>query len=171
MEEYNRLQNHDVDPRHSASPSPWPSFRVVMTPVAPSSTGASTRPDGPIGDSDPVRIIRVRLTNLTIICSQGEDARFMNMQVLLEQSSIFNEVFKDQMDRTREKLSPVAVAAQNCPTKTKRKQRGRQSGPRASGRGKRTCVGSNDERDSDTLTNRPHGGCRRPHLPCLDERP
>src|SRR5260221_2014498 len=106
-----------VDPRHSASPSPCPSF--ITTPVAPSSTGASTRPDSPI--ATPILCasflgIRVRLTNLTITCSQGKDARYMNMEVLrvLEQSSIFNEVFKDQMDRTREQLSPVAVAAPNC---------------------------------------------------------
>ena len=73
----------------------------------------------------------------------------MNMQVLLEKSSIFTEVLKDQMDRTREKHAAIAVATQNRPTKTKPKQRARQSGRRASGRGKRTRVESDDERDSD----------------------
>ena len=37
----------------------------------------------------------------------------MNMQVLLEKSSIFTEVLKDQMDRTREKHAAVAVATLN----------------------------------------------------------
>jgi len=73
----------------------------------------------------------------------------MNMQVLLEKSSIFTEVLKDQMDRTREKHAAVAVATQNRPTKTKPKQRAKQAGRRASGRGKRTRVESDDERDSE----------------------
>ena len=73
----------------------------------------------------------------------------MNMQVLLEKSSIFTEVLKDQMDRTREKHAAVAVATHNRPTKTKPKQRARQSGRRASGRGKRMRVESGDERDSE----------------------
>lgn len=71
------------------------------------------------------------------------------MQVLLEKSSIFTEVLKDQMDRTREKHAAVAVATQNRQTKTKPKQRARQSGRRASGRGKRTRVESDDERGSE----------------------
>ncbi len=73
----------------------------------------------------------------------------MNMQVLLEKSSIFTKVLKDQMDRTREKHAAVAVATQNRPTKTKPKQRAKQAGRRASGRGKRTRVESDDERDSE----------------------
>jgi len=80
----------------------------------------------------------------------------MNMQVLLEQSSIFTEVSKDQMDRMREKRSPVAVATQNRLTKMKSKQRARQSGRRASGRGKRTRVEeSDDERDSEDVGEEP----------------
>jgi len=80
-------------------------------------------------------------------CHQDEDARFMNMQVLLEKSSIFTEVLKDQMDRTREKHAAVAAAAtatQKRPAKAKPKQRARHSGRRASGRGKRTRVDSDD---------------------------
>jgi len=77
----------------------------------------------------------------------------MNMQVLLEKSSIFTEVLKDQMDRTREKHAAVAAAAtatQKRPAKAKPKQRVRYSGRRASGRGKRTRVDSDDdEGDSD----------------------
>src|SRR5260221_12956177 len=73
----------------------------------------------------------------------------MNMQVLLEKSSIFTKVLKDQMDRTREKHAAVAVATQNRTTKTKPKQRAKQAGRRASGRGKRTRVESDDERDSE----------------------
>src|SRR5260221_3602469 len=61
----------------------------------------------------------------------------MNMQVLLEKSSIFTKVLKDQMDRTREKHAAVAIATQNRATKTKPKQRAKQAGRRASGRGKR----------------------------------
>ncbi len=76
----------------------------------------------------------------------------MNMQVLLEKSSIFTEVLKDQMDRTREKHAAVAAAAtatQKRPAKAKPKQRARHSGRRASGRGKRTRVDSDDEGGSE----------------------
>ena len=73
----------------------------------------------------------------------------MNMQVLFEKSSIFTEVLKEQMDRTREKHAAVAVATQNRATKTNPKQRAKQAGRRASGRGKRTRVESDDERDSE----------------------
>jgi len=45
--------------------------------------------------------------------------RFMVMQVLLEQSSTFTEVLKDQMDRAREKYSPVAVATQTSLSNSK----------------------------------------------------
>jgi ATP-dependent DNA helicase len=79
-------------------------------------------------------------------CHQDEDARFMNMQVLLEKSSIFTEVLKDQMDRTREKHAAVAAAAtQKRPAKAKPKQHARHSRRRASGRGKRTRVDSDDD--------------------------
>lgn len=58
----------------------------------------------------------------------------MNMQVLLEKSSIFTEVLKDQMDRTREKHAAVAASVQKRPIKTKQNQR---SGRHVSRRGKR----------------------------------
>jgi ATP-dependent DNA helicase len=81
---------------------------------------------------------------------QDEDARFMNMQVLLEKSSIFTEVLKDQMDRTREKHAAVAATTQTRPTKARQKQRGaRHSGRRASGRGKRVRLDSDDEDQSE----------------------
>ena len=73
----------------------------------------------------------------------------MNMQVLLEKSSIFTKVLKDQMDRTCEKHAAIPVATLNRPTKTKLKQCPGQSGRRASGRGKRARVESDDERDSE----------------------
>jgi len=73
----------------------------------------------------------------------------MNMQILLESPSIFTEVLKDQMDGIRAKHAAVAVATPNCPMKTKLKQRARQSGWRASDRGKRMRLGSDDERDSE----------------------
>jgi hypothetical protein len=52
----------------------------------------------------------------------------MNMQVLLEKSSIFTEVLKDQMDRTREKHAAVAATTQTRPTKAKQKERVGRSG-------------------------------------------
>ncbi|KAH9995294.1 SNF2 family N-terminal domain-containing protein [Russula vinacea] len=58
------------------------------------------------------------------------------MQVLLEKSSIFTEVLKDQMDRTREKHAAVAASTQKRPTKTKQNQRTGHPGRRVSGRGK-----------------------------------
>ena len=44
----------------------------------------------------------------------------MNMQFLLEKSSIFTKVLKDQMDRTREKHAAIPVATQNRPTRRSR---------------------------------------------------
>jgi ATP-dependent DNA helicase len=73
----------------------------------------------------------------------------MNMQVLLEKSSIFTEVLKDQMDRTREKHAAVAATTQTRPIKAKQKERVRRSGRRASGRGKRTRLESDDEDQSE----------------------
>jgi ATP-dependent DNA helicase len=74
----------------------------------------------------------------------------MNMQVLLEKSSIFTEVLKHQMDRTREKHAAVAATTQTRSTKAQQKQRGaRHSGRRASGRGKRVRPNSDDEDQSD----------------------
>ena len=57
----------------------------------------------------------------------------MNMQVLLEKSSIFTEVLKDQMDRTREKHAAVAASIQKRPIRTKNQRSGRH----VSRRGKR----------------------------------
>jgi ATP-dependent DNA helicase len=84
-----------------------------------------------------------------LLIFQDEDTRFMNMQVLLEKSSIFTEVLKDQMDRTREKHAAVAAATQKRSTKTKQNQRERNPARRASGRGKRARVASDDEDDED----------------------
>ena len=86
-----------------------------------------------------------------IFFAKNEDARFMNMQALLEKSpTTSTKVVKDPMDRTREKHAAVAVATPNRLTKTKPKQRARQSGRRASGRGgKCTRVQTDDERDSE----------------------
>jgi len=171
-----------VDPRHPASPSPCPSS-FIMTPVAPSSTGASTHvlSATPIPCASSILYflgIGVRLTNFIIICSQGEDARFMSMQVLLEQSSTSTEVLKDQMDRTREKHSdsPLAVATQNCLTKTRPKQRARQSPRRASRRGKRTPAWRVTTSVTPTPSQVVHMGAGdaltcRPNLPCLGGRP
>ncbi|KAF8497837.1 SNF2-family ATP dependent chromatin remodeling factor snf21 [Russula emetica] len=112
----------------SVTPSPSPSF--VMTLPTPSSTAASTPP---ILDSDP-----------------NEDARFMNMQVLLQKSSIFTEALKDQMDRTREKHAAVAAAStQKRSKKTKQNKRDGRSGRRVSGRGKRMRLDSDDENHSE----------------------
>ncbi len=131
-----------------------PSF--VMASAVSSTTGASR--SSPLLSATPILCasflrIGARLTNIIIIFvgqeTQDEDARFINMQVLLEKSSIFTEVLKDQMDRTREKHAAVTVTTQNRPTKTKPKQRARQSGRCASGRGKRAHAGSDDERDSE----------------------
>ena len=74
----------------------------------------------------------------------------MNMQVLLEKSSIFTEVLKDQMDRAREKHAAVAATTQTRSTKTRQKQRGaKHSVRRASGRGKRMRLDSDEEGQSD----------------------
>jgi hypothetical protein len=53
----------------------------------------------------------------------------MNMQVLLEKSSIlasiFKELLKNQMDRTCEKHAAVAASIQKRPIKTKNQRSGR----------------------------------------------
>ena len=75
----------------------------------------------------------------------------MNMQVLLEKSSIFTEVLKDQMDRTREKHAAVAASTQKRPTKTRQNPRAGHSGRRVSGRGKRMrpgCDGDHSEEEA-----------------------
>ena len=61
----------------------------------------------------------------------------MNMQVLLEKSSIFTEVLKNQMDRTREKHAAVAASTQKRPIKTKRNHHSGRSARQVSRRGKR----------------------------------
>ena len=72
----------------------------------------------------------------------------MDMQVLLEKSSIFTEVSKDQMDRTREKHAAVAETTQ---PKTNLKQRARQSGRHSIGTRKNAPAWrvSDDEHDSE----------------------
>ena len=71
------------------------------------------------------------------------------MRVLLEKSSIFTEVLKDQMDRTREKHAAVAAATPTRPTKPKQMQRAKRPARRASGRGKRMRPDSDDEGQSE----------------------
>jgi ATP-dependent DNA helicase len=73
----------------------------------------------------------------------------MNMQVLLEKSSIFTEALKDQMDRSREKHAAVAATTQKRVPKVKQVRRGGRSGRRVSGRVKRPRVGSDDEDDAE----------------------
>jgi len=70
----------------------------------------------------------------------------MNMQVLLEKSSIFTEVLKDQMDRTLQKHAAVAaVTTRKRSKKAKQNERVR----RGSGRGKRMRLDSDDEDHSE----------------------
>ncbi|KAI0300001.1 SNF2 family N-terminal domain-containing protein [Multifurca ochricompacta] len=116
----------------SVSPSPGPSF--AMTPAQTSSTAASTPP---AVDSDP------------------DDARFMNMQALLEKSSIYTEILKDQMDRSREKHASVAATTQKRTPKQKQRQSFGRAGRRhASGRGKRMRMGTDDEGDGEEPSKR-----------------
>ena len=79
----------------------------------------------------------------------------MNMQVLLEKSSIFTEVLKDQMDRTREKHAAVAASTQKRPTKTKQNQRTAHSGRRVSRGGKRMRPSCGDEDHSEEEAEEP----------------
>ncbi|KAI9449289.1 SNF2-family ATP dependent chromatin remodeling factor snf21 [Lactarius psammicola] len=111
----------------SLSASPSPSF--AMTPGPPSSTAPSTPP---IVESDP-----------------DEEARFTNMQALLEKSSIYTEALKEQMDRSREKHASVAATAQTRTPKPKQKRRAGRSGRHVSGGRKRVRLGSDDEEDGD----------------------
>ncbi|KAH9051384.1 SNF2-family ATP dependent chromatin remodeling factor snf21 [Lactarius deliciosus] len=100
-----------------------------MTPGPPSSTAPSTPP---IVESDP-----------------DEDARFMNMEALLEKSAIYTEALKDQMDRSREKHASVATAQTRTP-RPKQKQRAGRSGQGK----KRVRLGSDDEEDGDEPSKR-----------------
>jgi ATP-dependent DNA helicase len=74
----------------------------------------------------------------------------MNMQVLLEKSSIFTEVLKDQLDRTREKHAAVAASTLKRPTKTKQSQRAGPSGRRVSRSGKRARIDDEDHSEEET---------------------
>ncbi|KAI0251647.1 SNF2 family N-terminal domain-containing protein [Lactifluus subvellereus] len=126
-----------------------------MTPAATSSTAASTPP---VLDSDPVRYVtspcRLAIANHGPFVHQDEEARFMNMQALLEKSSIFTEALKDQMDRSREKHAAVAAKTQKRASKAKQTQRGGRAGRHASGRGKRPRVGSDDEGEGEETLKR-----------------
>jgi ATP-dependent DNA helicase len=80
----------------------------------------------------------------------------MNMQVLLQKSSIFTEAIKDQMDRSREKYAAVAAAAVAAASdtpkrskKTRQNKRVGRSGRRVSGPGKRMRLDSDDEDHSE----------------------
>jgi ATP-dependent DNA helicase len=67
-------------------------------------------------------------------------------------------VLKDQMDRSREKHAAVAISAtQKCSTKAnaKHKKRTGNNGRRASGRGKRTRLDSDDEDDEENGADEP----------------
>ena len=80
----------------------------------------------------------------------------MNMEVLLQKTSIFTEALKDQMDCTREKHAAVAAAAiQKRPKKTKQNKLVGRSGRHLSGRGKRTRLDSDDEDHSDEEAEEP----------------
>lgn len=73
----------------------------------------------------------------------------MNMQALLEKSSIYTEALKEQMDRSREKHASVAATAQARTPKQKQKQRAGRSGRHVSGGRKRVRLASDDEEDGD----------------------
>jgi ATP-dependent DNA helicase len=75
----------------------------------------------------------------------------MNMEVLLQKSSIFTKALNDQMDRTREQHAAIAAASTQKRSKktTKQDKRVGRSGPRVSGRGKRMRLDSDDEDHSD----------------------
>jgi ATP-dependent DNA helicase len=81
----------------------------------------------------------------------------MNMEVLLQRSSIFTEALKDQMDRTREKHAAVAAAAstQKRSKKTKQDKRVGRPGRHVSGRGKRMRLDSDDEDHSEEEAEEP----------------
>jgi ATP-dependent DNA helicase len=83
-----------------------------------------------------------------------EEARFMNMQALLDKSTIYTEALKEQMDRSREKHASVAASAQSRTPKAKQKQRAGRSGRHVSGGRKRARLGSDDEEDGDEVLKR-----------------
>jgi ATP-dependent DNA helicase len=73
----------------------------------------------------------------------------MNMQALLDKSTIYTEALKEQMDRSREKHASVAATTQTRTPKPKQKQRAGRSGWHVSGSRKRVRQGSDDEEDGD----------------------
>jgi ATP-dependent DNA helicase len=74
----------------------------------------------------------------------------MNMQVLLQKSSIFTEALKDQMDRSREKHAAVAAAStQKRPKKTKQNKRVGRSERRVSAHGKRMRLDSDEDQSEE----------------------
>jgi len=79
----------------------------------------------------------------------------MNMEVLLQRSSIFTQALKDQMDRSREKHAAVAAASTQKRSKnTKQNKRAGRSGRNVS-RGKRMRLDSDDEDHSDEEVEEP----------------
>jgi ATP-dependent DNA helicase len=78
----------------------------------------------------------------------------MNMQALLDKSTIYTEALKEQMDRSREKHASVAASAQSRTPKAKQKQRAGRSGRHVSGGRKRARLGSDDEEDGDEVLKR-----------------
>ena len=81
----------------------------------------------------------------------------MNMEALLQKSSIFTKALKDQMDLSREKHAAVAAASTQKRSKKMAKQDKRvgRSGQRVSGRGKRMRLDSDDEGHSEEEAEEP----------------
>lgn len=77
------------------------------------------------------------------------------MQVLLQKSSIFTEVLKDQMDRTRERHAAIAVSTGKRSKNAKQNKSVGRSGRRASGRGKRMRLDSDEEDHSEEEVEEP----------------
>lgn len=71
----------------------------------------------------------------------------MNMQALLDKSTIYTEALKEQMDRSREKQASVAATTKTRTPKTKQRQSVGRSGRHVSGGRKRARLGSDDEED------------------------
>ena len=78
----------------------------------------------------------------------------MNMQALLDKSTIYTEALKEQMDRSREKHASVAATAQTRTSNAKQKQRAGRPGRHASGSRKRVRLGSDEEEDGDEAPKR-----------------
>lgn len=79
----------------------------------------------------------------------------MNMEVLLQRSSIFTQALKDQLDRSREKHAAVAAASTQKQSKNaKQNKRAGRSGRHVS-RGKRMRLDSDDEDHSEEEVEEP----------------